>query len=86
MDRHAEPEYATVPRAARVLGLSARTLRRAIASGELAAHAAGTPHRPRVALADVRRWIGSTRVAPSLTARALAQSMADRAARREAHS
>jgi hypothetical protein len=84
MDGHIEPEYATVPRAARIVGLTARTLRRAIARGELAACAAGTPHRPRVALDDVRRWVRSTRVPAPPMARALAESMISRCERNEA--
>jgi excisionase family DNA binding protein len=59
----ADPDFATIRRAARLLGVPEGAIRRATRSGELPLY---RPEKswPLVGLADVRVWIASRRVSP----------------------
>lgn len=61
-------EYVTVPRAARLRGISVKRLRRAVNEGRCRAVTVETTW-PRVRLHDVDAWIESTRLHPTSHAR-----------------
>lgn len=50
-----EPRYVSLARASAIVNVSPRTLRRAIASGRLAAHRLG--RLIRIELAELQRWV-----------------------------
>ena len=54
-------ELLTLPQLNRETGIGLRTLRRALASGDLLAYSAGTAW-PRVRRSEFESWIASTRV------------------------
>ena len=57
----ATPVYVTIPRASRLLGISAKRLRVAVKDGAFPVYDMGTAW-PRVRVSQVQRWVESTRV------------------------
>ena len=78
-----DKKYLTLPAAARLLGLSVKTLRREARAGSFPTYVAGGARR-RVLLTEVRVWIDSGRSVPSTTnASAHASAVVDSVLARE---
>ena len=71
-------EFVTIPRAAKVLGIGPKLLRKACAAGEINVYNVGWP---RVRLVDVRLWIESQRVPATPHAKAVVDAILRREAR-----
>ena len=56
-----KPEFVTIPQAAKRLGIGVKLLRRRARGGAFPVYRPGTSW-PRVRIADVERWVDSTRI------------------------
>ncbi len=78
---HPAPDYATIRRAARLVGCGETRLRRATKIGEVALYQPEGSW-PLVRLSDVRAWLDSCRVVPTARARQRVDEVLAREARR----